>query len=175
MTQEQTSNHSVFVYQLINAVAHEVGEDLLLESFFAHWPPQRLLVTLQRRMKKVNKKRVRNAVSRGLRRDLVWALDGKTCVYCGKAIALDELQVDHQIPDELGGETVLTNLFASCEDCNKKKGMKILEFDEEKVLDFRKNLLYNCCATAWDSVEGRRALKKFFTLGGIYNDERRED
>ena len=44
------------------------------------------------------------------------------CEKCGRLFELNELQVDHKIPYDLGGRTTLENAQFLCENCNKSKG-----------------------------------------------------
>ena len=50
--------------------------------------------------------------------------DNQICQYCNKVFPLDELNVDHVIPQYHGGTDSWTNLVCSCIDCNSKKGHK---------------------------------------------------
>lgn len=47
--------------------------------------------------------------------------DNHTCQSCGRSAPEVKLQVDHVIPEALGGPTEATNLRALCEDCNRGK------------------------------------------------------
>lgn len=49
-------------------------------------------------------------------------LDNFTCVYCGKRDFM--VHVDHFIPEDLGGPTVIENLVTCCPSCNHRKGSK---------------------------------------------------
>ena len=44
---------------------------------------------------------------------------GNTCVYCGKP---EKLEVDHFIPQSLGGRNDFTNFVPACRRCNASKG-----------------------------------------------------
>ena len=43
------------------------------------------------------------------------------CAYCGKAIAIKDMQVDHILPKRNGGKDDLDNLNPSCRLCNHYK------------------------------------------------------
>lgn len=45
--------------------------------------------------------------------------DGWACVECG---AIDDLEMDHEVPVSRGGATSYENLRVLCHDCNHKKG-----------------------------------------------------
>ncbi len=70
----------------------------------------------------VNKARGSRTINDKLRA-LVITRDNSTCQMCGKTVAEDgiKIQVDHIIPYEWGGETVISNLQCLCEQCNEGK------------------------------------------------------
>ena len=45
----------------------------------------------------------------------------KICVYCQKPLDIKTVTIDHTIPKSKGGSNDLSNLAASCKDCNSKK------------------------------------------------------
>lgn len=47
--------------------------------------------------------------------------DNHTCRYCGAKAPDVELQVDHVVPEALGGKTAPENLATACSDCNAGK------------------------------------------------------
>lgn len=57
--------------------------------------------------------------------------DNFTCTYCGAKAPDVELQVDHVVPEALGGSSDASNLTTACRDCNAGKGTRGL--DEKKV------------------------------------------
>lgn len=59
-------------------------------------------------------------VSRRLRFEVL-RRDNHTCRYCGAKAPDVELQVDHVIPEALGGADDPANLVAACKDCNAGK------------------------------------------------------
>lgn len=72
----------------------------------------------------VRVRRTSRAVNLRLR-FLVLQRDNFTCRFCGRSPALHPglvLHVDHIVPWEKGGETILENLQALCEPCNLGKG-----------------------------------------------------
>ncbi|MDY0028992.1 MAG: HNH endonuclease [Pseudobdellovibrionaceae bacterium] len=52
----------------------------------------------------------------------VFLRDGWQCQYCSCHFRTDELTFDHVIPRSRGGRTSWTNIVASCQCCNKRKG-----------------------------------------------------
>jgi len=48
------------------------------------------------------------------------------CEYCGNLL-VEGWHVDHKFPWKYGGKTILSNLKASCQKCNLKKGSKMIE------------------------------------------------
>ncbi len=55
----------------------------------------------------------------------VFERDSNTCQYCGKIFDRTELNLDHVIPREKGGQTTWENIVCSCIPCNTKKGNKL--------------------------------------------------
>jgi len=51
---------------------------------------------------------------------------GYRCHYCGRAAPSVELEVDHVFPLSRGGSNCISNLVASCFDCNRGKRDKIV-------------------------------------------------
>ena len=51
-------------------------------------------------------------------RERVFALKGRTCVYCGNPAT----EVDHLDPVAAGGGDELANLVPACARCNRRKG-----------------------------------------------------
>lgn len=49
-------------------------------------------------------------------------LNAKPCTYCGAAIDILSLSLDHQDPVSRGGSLALDNLIECCADCNRLKG-----------------------------------------------------
>ncbi len=62
----------------------------------------------------------RGAHGRKITRKAVLARDAWTCQYCGSR--KPGLTVDHVIPRSRGGESIWTNIVASCATCNRRKG-----------------------------------------------------
>ena len=48
--------------------------------------------------------------------------DGYQCRYCGCPLTIDSANLDHVQPFKHGGETLVSNLVACCQDCNRLKG-----------------------------------------------------
>lgn len=60
-------------------------------------------------------------------RELVYAKYNGRCAYCGHEITLKEMQVDHIIPQRLGGTDSLENYNPACRTCNHYKRATRLE------------------------------------------------
>ena len=56
-------------------------------------------------------------------RAMVLLRDNSTCQMCGKSVAEDNIKinVDHIVPFEWGGETIIENLQCLCQQCNEGK------------------------------------------------------
>ncbi len=48
--------------------------------------------------------------------------DDYTCRYCGTSVTLASANIDHVVPWNRHGSTVITNMVTSCGRCNKTKG-----------------------------------------------------
>ena len=72
---------------------------------------------LSRRPRRVHALEQKRAVKHAAMRDC-----GRRCVYCGTALDLASLTLDHVYPRSLGGTGVPGNLVASCGPCNRLKG-----------------------------------------------------
>ncbi len=57
----------------------------------------------------------------------IFERDRNTCQYCGKKFDRKELNLDHVLPRDKGGETTWENIVCSCIPCNTKKGNKLPE------------------------------------------------
>lgn len=55
------------------------------------------------------------------RRNL-FARDNHSCQYCGRALPLSQLSIDHVVPRSRGGPTTWENVVCSCLNCNTSKG-----------------------------------------------------
>ena len=51
----------------------------------------------------------------------VFERDKNTCQYCGKVFDRSDLNLDHVLPREKGGQTTWENIVCSCIPCNTKK------------------------------------------------------
>lgn len=60
-------------------------------------------------------------------REQVYQKYGGRCAYCGHEIAMKDMQVDHIIPQRLGGASSLENYNPSCRVCNHYKRATRLE------------------------------------------------
>ena len=74
------------------------------------------------------------AVSGKLRAQLLGLAKGQ-CQMCGKTITNDgiQLQVDHKVPQDWGGLTVIENLWAICPECNNGKQAHFASYDPEEM------------------------------------------
>lgn len=69
-----------------------------------------------------------------LNRKNILIRDNYTCMFCGKRLPADELNIDHIIPRSKGGKTIWENVVCSCFSCNNKKGSKFLEEVHMKII-----------------------------------------
>lgn len=95
------------------------------------------------------------------------------CAYCGSAISLKEMQIDHIFPKSLGGTDDIENLNPSCEICNHYKRATKLEvwrkcFLGEIIKRLRKVYIFKV-AERYGMVQVKEWDKKFYfekTNGG---------
>lgn len=58
----------------------------------------------------------------------IWEETQGCCIYCGKGIPAPDFingvdsDIEHILPQALGGKSVLDNLVCACRDCNRAKG-----------------------------------------------------
>lgn len=67
--------------------------------------------------------------------------DGQRCVYCGVDLELNEIHLDHVIPEANGGPTNYQNLQVTCRKCNTEKGTLTEAAFENKLRNRALNIL----------------------------------
>jgi len=55
----------------------------------------------------------------------VFERDKNTCQYCGRIFERSELNLDHVLPRDRGGQTTWENVVCSCIPCNTRKGNRL--------------------------------------------------
>lgn len=70
------------------------------------------------------------------------------CEYCGRDLLGDLYEMDHIIPEFLGGLTISDNLAMSCARCNRNKGERISFIDPYSKKNYR---LFNPRKNRWDT------------------------
>lgn len=55
----------------------------------------------------------------------VFERDKNTCQYCGKLFERTDLNLDHVLPRDRGGQTTWENVVCSCIPCNTRKGNRL--------------------------------------------------
>ena len=76
--------------------------------------------------------RVPRAVQRKISRRALFARDGWRCVYCGTTAG--RLTLDHVVPRSRGGTSEWENVVTSCAPCNLKKGNRLLDEVEMRLI-----------------------------------------
>ena len=56
----------------------------------------------------------------------LYARDGGECQYCGKHMGMSSATIDHILPRSRGGRNVWENVCLACDDCNYRKGDRLL-------------------------------------------------
>ena len=64
----------------------------------------------------------------------IYARDRNTCQYCGSIFPKNELSLDHVVPRAYGGSSCWENIVCCCFPCNKKKGGKMAQETNMKLL-----------------------------------------
>lgn len=99
-------------------------------------------------------------------RQKVWEKYNGRCAYCGKEIALKDMQVDHIKPKRHGGDDSLDNLNPSCRLCNHyKRAESINNFRNWKlngIIDRLRNNYIFKVAERFGMVEVKNWDKKFY-------------
>ncbi|MEM9015642.1 MAG: HNH endonuclease [Verrucomicrobiota bacterium] len=68
-------------------------------------------------------------------RQTIFERDKFTCQYCGNRFESKDLNLDHVIPREKGGETSWENVVCSCIRCNTRKANKLLAQANMRLLN----------------------------------------
>lgn len=55
----------------------------------------------------------------------IFERDKNTCQYCGKHLDRKDLNLDHIVPRDKGGQTTWENIVCSCIPCNTRKGNRL--------------------------------------------------
>lgn len=107
------------------------------------------------------------------RRERLHAETNGCCIYCGKPVSLQEMEVEHIIPKAQGGADALTNVICSCPQCNAaKKDMTLMEYAESLSPRKRKTLFNRIDAL---SQQGKLPNAKRDLLLGLMQEARPKD
>ena len=60
-------------------------------------------------------------------RERLWEETSGHCIYCGRPVTLQEMEVDHIVPKSLGGGGEFMNKVCVCPQCNATKADALLE------------------------------------------------
>lgn len=117
------------------------------------------------------------SISKKTREEVYRKYDGR-CAYCGRPIALKDMQVDHFIPQNKeylfvlgevqGVESVddIKNLMPACRTCNHYKRAHSLEtfrrYIEEIPRKLRANYIYKIGVIYGNVVENEKPIKFYF-------------
>lgn len=120
-TRYQQRNYEKYSY----IVEQEVGTYVFNYDYLKNRYKQLQDINFECTLKQYNSKNQRKLMTKQLRKT-VMERDNYTCQCCGKYMP-DEigLQVDHIIPINKGGKTVLSNLQVLCSKCNGRKSDKL--------------------------------------------------
>lgn len=125
------------LYQGHAQVVHHEGENNFLTHDFESWhdfstsnPEPEMVHTISLRIRipqvivlllfdRLPKKEVK------FTRHNVFERDRNTCQYCGGVFDRTQLNLDHVVPRDRGGQTTWENIVCSCVPCNTRKGNKL--------------------------------------------------
>ena len=68
----------------------------------------------------------------------VFLRDNFTCQYCYQRYSANDLTFDHLVPRSLNGKTTWSNVVSACTSCNLKKGRRLLNHTEMKLIKMPK-------------------------------------
>jgi 5-methylcytosine-specific restriction endonuclease McrA len=68
----------------------------------------------------------------------VFLRDNFTCQYCYERYSANDLTFDHLVPRSLNGKTTWNNVLSACTSCNLKKGRRLLNHTEMKLIKMPK-------------------------------------
>jgi 5-methylcytosine-specific restriction endonuclease McrA len=78
------------------------------------------------------------------------------CQYCSIPVSVNTVTMDHVLPISKGGQTSWSNLVASCQDCNSRKGSKLWKPKNApyapsyyELVNIRKELPFNIRHPSW--------------------------
>lgn len=112
----------VLVFKGKAEVVEELGKPLRSAAETFVWPHVIRLLSYVR---------VPKSVQRKISRRALFARDGHRCVYCGSS---GRLTLDHVVPRSRGGDSVWENVVTSCAPCNLRKGNRLPEEIEMRML-----------------------------------------
>lgn len=91
-----------------------------------------------------------SAKDRSKIKSYVIARDGTSCCYCEKNLSINEITMEHIVPDSKRGTFNTTNLTVSCKPCNNKRGnipffiyIEKFDWDYYKIQKYKKLYLNN--------------------------------
>lgn len=88
------------------------------------------------------------------------------CAYCGCKISIKEMQIDHILPQRLGGLTEIKNLNPTCRLCNHYKRATTLEVWRDeflgKIIERLRKIYIFRVAEKFGMIEVKEWNKKFY-------------
>lgn len=90
---------------------------------FIHTPNKRILVPEVILLRGFNRMPPRTVK---FNRRNIYIRDNYTCQYCGRRPAREDLTIDHVVPRSRGGRSTWENVVLACQDCNARKGDRML-------------------------------------------------
>lgn len=91
----------------------------------------------------------------------IYLRDNHTCQYCGIMPPKDEITIDHIIPRSRGGKTTWENVVLACVRCNTKKGSKLPQEANLKLLSTPVKPHWLACTNFNTRAQGSSLWQKF--------------
>lgn len=133
LTQHFEFNSFVEIKRAIKLMVNNKVEPISYWEDWVHFSSGKIqlpsILKLVNPIKKINFKSYSN-----FNRNLIIKRDKSTCQYCQKILSHKQVTIDHIIPRSKGGVSNFNNCVVCCFDCNKRKGNKMLEQSNMKLI-----------------------------------------
>lgn len=96
-------------------------------------------------------------------KEKLWEESTGHCIYCGRPVSLEDMEIDHIVPLSAGGENCYDNKVCSCPACNANKGSTLLaEFLTEHFSEIKLRKYKHRLDTLTE--QGKMSIKKALAL-----------
>lgn len=113
---------AVRLYVLDKVVADLGGHQITLHGGVSSRTGERSQITVSTIISVRDQSKVWDkAHTPALTRRALYLRDRGICMYCGEAVTLASMEMEHVVPQSQGGRRSWTNIVSSCERCNDRK------------------------------------------------------